>query len=262
MEFMRPFGLVACPSVSLFYAAMITLLVVFPAESAMVHIAWCIYYWFFIYVNPLELAYGTFYYGSVGLQLARAIREYRIWDEPAAGKPVDFTAAYENYAAMKLALEAFTHTFRWFFFGAEFVLILSALVLPFSCWEAAQMYLAAPDLAGLLRIVWLLSIIGFYYPVIWGLATVAASITDAAQAIHLASHELVGRVAVLVPEQIDQAERFSGHLSKESERIGFSSFGIVINSGFIARVVYTSLGAVFALGSMLLQNKHWLDGDF
>ena len=59
------------------------------------------------------------------------------------------------------------------------------------------------------------------YTLLWGLARTAASITDAAQDIHLAAHNLVGRVAVLAPDQLAAARQVTTViLVLESDHLG------------------------------------------
>ena len=50
------------------------------------------------------------------------------------------------------------------------------------------------------------------------------------------------------------------YLSIESQRIGFSSFGICISSNLIARVVYSFVVASVTIASVVLQNRDsWFD---
>ena len=136
------------------------------------------------------------------------------------------------------------------------MLILALIVFPFALWEELQQYSKVPALASGLRVAYCLASLCFVGSVTWGIARVAASITDAAQNLHLAAHDLVGRVAVVAPEQLHAAKDFSDYLGSECDRIGFRSFGIVLNSGTVARVIYTSLVALFGVGSFVLQREH------
>ena len=89
--------------------------------------------------------------------------------------------------------------------------------------------------------------------IIWGLACLAAEITDAASDIHVQAHDLCARVAVRAPEQYQEAQQFYMHLEKQSKTIGFGFAGIVINGHLIARICYGVLSAGFTMATLGLE---------
>ena len=78
--------------------------------------------------------------------------------------------------------------------------------------------------------------------------------TDAAQAIAPRAHALCGRIAVEAPEHMSAATAFFDHVNAEQHRIGFTYYGITINSSSIAQYVYVLVGFVFTASSWGLQS--------
>jgi len=181
--------------------------------------------------NPLNMVRTTWFFVSSGQALARSIRETRVWDDlqendgdeekGTANAEVDFAAAFTNCRIMKETLAGFTQSFQLFYFVAGFTLILAWIV----AFEQVQLYVAAPSTMALLMMLAMSGLVMASGSQIWGLAHLAAEITDAAFDIYVQAHDLCARVAVQAPEQYHEPSSSTSTWRSKATRSGSASPG-------------------------------------
>jgi len=181
---------------------------------------------------------------------------------PSLHSEMDFTEVYASYALMKSALRGVNATFEWFFFGAEFTLVLLVIIGSVASYHEVAVFLAAPEDTGstlaLLRVVVTVSNLVFDISLVWSLLVRAAAMTDAARQVRNRAHALCLHFAASRQfDLLDEATRFKDLVDDEMSSLGFGFAGVVVSPAFVATIGYAVLSVGTAIGSILV-DKHLL----
>lgn len=209
--------------------------------------------WLVILNSPLFLGGlpTSYFMAAVCRSLSESIQSTELWDVHNDGT-INLAAAYEGFHGMLQQVDAISTTFQYFFFGAEFLMVLLTIASGFSIWDEMQSprsttfkvaFNAAVFFASSCTTLWLLKR--------------TSEVTAAVQKLPYKVHKLCAHIAVTDPAQLAAAERFYAHVEKATSTSGFKCQQLIISPTAILKFVYSALGALATIISLVLTlQKH------
>jgi hypothetical protein len=190
------------------------------------------------------------------------IWEEQVCNEPSADDPphpsnaFPFKAAYSNFGAMSKLVHAYSRSWTFYFFFAEFLLVLGLLCAALGLRAEAKALTALND-AGTEQTWPQMVRIGFaclvccvitYYTV--AVFSAAASVSSACQRVLGRIHTLHESLAAHSPELQPECTRFHNHVARGD--LGFKAMGISVTFRLGASIMYPVVTGVGVLMMTLL----------
>eukprot|EP01044_Picomonas_judraskeda_P000515 COSAG03_NODE_22_length_20538_cov_27.667286_17_plen_462_part_00 len=194
--------------------------------------------------------------------LVGAIDTIGIWEEeicnepsgddlPRLSKACPFKAGYSNFGAMSKLVHAYSRSWTFYFFFAEFLLVLGLLSAALGVRAEARALTVLndagegenwPQVIRLMFACFGCCIITFYVVVVF---TAAASISSACQRVLGRIHTLHEALAAHSPELQPECTRFHNHVARGD--LGFKAMGITVTFRLGASIMYPVITGVGVL---------------